>query len=204
MDDPVLESADAVFVATGSKPVMPAIPGIEKAIDVEQIHKNGMPEGKNVVICGGGLSACDTAIEYAAKGDRKFTIVEMLPQLASDVMVVNKISIDRLLNEYGVEQLVNTKVVASPTPASRSRAPRARRSCPPTWSSAPSAGRAAWTADVIQNKYPMKTTIIRRLHEARQGRQRHPRGLLRGNGPQVRNSFPKKHTPACTPRGGIL
>ena len=111
VDDPVLESADAVFVATGSKPVMPAIPGIEKAIDVEQIHKNGMPEGKNVVICGGGLSACDTAIEYAAKGGRKFTIVEMLPQLASDVMVVNKISIDRLLNEYGVEQLVNTKVV---------------------------------------------------------------------------------------------
>ena len=108
VDVPVLESADAVFVATGSKPVMPAIPGIEKAIDVEQIHKNGMPEGKNVVICGGGLSACDTAIEYAAKGDRKFTIVEMLPQLASDVMVVNKISIDRLLNEYGVEQLVNT------------------------------------------------------------------------------------------------
>ena len=111
VDDPVLESADAVFVATGSKPVMPAIPGIEKAIDVEQIHKNGMPEGKNVVICGGGLSACDTAIEYAAKGGRKFTIVEMLPQLASDVMVVNKISIDRLLNEYGVEQLTSTKVI---------------------------------------------------------------------------------------------
>ncbi len=71
VDDPVLESADAVFVATGSKPVMPAIPGIEKAIDVERFHKNGMPEGKNVVICGGGLSACDTAIEYAAKGGRQ-------------------------------------------------------------------------------------------------------------------------------------
>ena len=161
VDDPVLESADAVFVATGSKPLMPAIPGIEKAIDVEQIHKNGMPEGKNVVICGGGLSACDTAIEYAAKGDRKFTIVEMLPQLASDVMVVNKISIDRLLNEYGVEQLVNTKVVGITDAGVEVESAEGKKVLPAdVVIGAFGRARSLELADVIQNKYPMKTTII--------------------------------------------
>ena len=161
VDDPVLESADAVFVATGSKPILPAIPGIEKAIDVEQIHKNGMPEGKNVVICGGGLSACDTAIEYAAKGDRKFTIVEMLPQLASDVMVVNKISIDRLLNEYGVEQLVNTKVVGITDAGVEVESAEGKKVLPAdVVIGAFGRARSLELADVIQNKYPMKTTII--------------------------------------------
>ena len=161
VDDPVLESADAVFVATGSKPVMPAIPGIEKAIDVEQIHKNGMPEGKNVVICGGGLSACDTAIEYAAKGDRKFTIVEMLPQLASDVMVVNKISIDRLLNEYGVEQLVNTKVVGITDAGVEVESAEGKKVLPAdVVIGAFGRARSLVLAGAIQNKYPMKTTII--------------------------------------------
>ena len=161
VDDPVLESADAVFVATGSKPVQPANPGIEKAIDVEQIHKNGMPEGKNVVICGGGLSACDTAIEYAAKGGRKFTIVEMLPQLASDVMVVNKISIDRLLNEYGVEQLVNTKVVGITDAGVEVESAEGKKVLPAdVVIGAFGRARSLELADVIQNKYPMKTTII--------------------------------------------
>lgn len=161
VDDPVLESADAVFVATGSKPVMPAIPGIEKAIDVEQIHKNGMPEGKNVVICGGGLSACDTAIEYAAKGDRKFTIVEMLPQLASDVMVVNKISIDRLLNQHGVEQLVNTKVVGITDAGVEVESAEGKKVLPAdVVIGAFGRARSLELADAIQNKYPMKTTII--------------------------------------------
>ena len=161
VDDPVLESADAVFVATGSKPVMPAIPGIEKAIDVEQIHKNGMPEGKNVVICGGGLSACDTAIEYAAKGGRKFTIVEMLPQLASDVMVVNKISIDRLLNEYGVEQLTSTKVIGITDEGVEVEHEGEKRVIPAdVIVAAFGRGRSLELADAVQNEYPTKTVII--------------------------------------------
>ena len=160
-DDPLLKSADAIFVATGSKPILPPIPGIEKAVDVEQIHKNGMPEGKNVVICGGGLSACDTAIEYAAKGGRKFTIVEMLPQLAGDVMVVNKISIDRLLNEYGVEQLVNTKVVGITDAGVEVENAEGKKVLPAdVVIGAFGRARSLELANAIQNKYPTKTTII--------------------------------------------
>ena len=162
-DDPVLKSADAIFVATGSRPTVPHIPGIDnkKVIDVVDVHKNGMPEGERVVICGGGLSACDTAIEYGAKGGRKFTIVEMLPQLASDVMVVNKISIDRLLNEYGVEQLTSTKVVGITDEGVEVEHEGAKRVVPAdVIVSAFGRSRNLELADAIQNAYPTKTTII--------------------------------------------
>lgn len=162
-DDPVLKSADAIFVATGSKSVMPNIPGIDnkKVVDVVDIHKNGMPEGERVVICGGGLSACDTAIEYGAKGGRKFTIVEMLPQLASDVMVVNKISIDRLLNEYGVEQLTSTKVVGITDEGVEVEHEGEKRVIPAdVIVAAFGRGRCLELADAVQNEYPTKTVII--------------------------------------------
>lgn len=112
VNEPILKSADRIFVATGSKLFTPPIPGIDnkKVVGVVDVHKNGLPEGKNVVICGGGLSACDTAIEYGPEG-RNITIVEMRPKLGADVMVVNAVTIMRRLNEYGVKQLVNTKVV---------------------------------------------------------------------------------------------
>ncbi|HIV20903.1 MAG TPA: FAD-dependent oxidoreductase [Candidatus Scatomorpha stercorigallinarum] len=162
-DDPVLKSADAIFVATGSKSVMPNIPGIDnkKVVDVVDIHKNGMPEGERVVICGGGLSACDTAIEYGAKGGRKFTIVEMLPQLASDVMVVNKISIDRLLNEYGVEQLTSTKVIGITDEGVEVEHEGEKRVIPAdVIVAAFGRGRSLELADAVQNEHPTKTVII--------------------------------------------
>ena len=162
-DDPVLKSADAIFVATGSKSVMPNIPGIDnkKVVDVVDIHKNGMPEGERVVICGGGLSACDTAIEYGAKGGRKFTIVEMLPQLASDVMVVNKISIDRLLNEYGVEQLTSTTVIGITDEGVKVEHEGEKRVITAdVIVAAFGRGRSLELADAVQNEYPTKTVII--------------------------------------------
>ena len=161
-DDPVLKSADAIFVATGSRPTVPHIPGIDnkKVIDVVDVHKNGMPEGERVVICGGGLSACDTAIEYGAKG-RKISIVEMLPDVGNDVMVVNKISVDRLLKEYGVELLTSTKVVGITDEGVEVEHEGAKRVVPAdVIVSAFGRSRNLELADAIQNAYPTKTTII--------------------------------------------
>ena len=161
-DDPVLKSADAIFVATGSKSVMPNIPGIDnkKVVDVVDIHKNGMPEGERVVICGGGLSACDTAIEYGAKG-RKISIVEMLPDVGNDVMVVNKISVDRLLKEYGVELLTSTKVVGITDEGVEVEHEGEKRVIPAdVIVAAFGRGRSLELADAVQNEYPTKTVII--------------------------------------------
>jgi 2-enoate reductase len=98
-DDPVLEAADRIFIATGSKPIIPPIKGIDgnNVVDVVDAHKNGV-KGQNVVICGGGLSGCDLALELAMNG-KKVTVIEMLGEFARDVMAINKISLMRLLNE---------------------------------------------------------------------------------------------------------
>lgn len=111
MDDPCLVNADEIFVATGSVPFVPNIEGKDnkKVIDVTAAHVNGV-EGQKVVICGGGLSGCDTALELAMQ-DKDVTIVEMLDACARDVMPINKISLDRMLAEYKVNILTSTKVV---------------------------------------------------------------------------------------------
>ncbi len=162
-DDPLLKSADAINVATGSKSFMPNIPGIDnkKVIDVVDVHKHGMPEGKNVVICGGGLSACDTAIEYGKAGDRHISIVEMLPDVGNDVMMVNKISVDRLLKEYNVELLTSTKVVGV-TDEGVEVEHDGVKSVVPADVVVAAFGRARnlELADAIENAYPTKTTII--------------------------------------------
>ena len=162
-DDPLLKTADAIFVATGSRSVLPKLPGIDnaKVVDVVDVHKNGMPAGKNVVICGGGLSACDTAIEYGKAGDRNITIVEMLPDVGNDVMVVNKISIDRLLSEYKVNLMTSTKVVGV-TDEGVEVEHEGARSVVPADVVVAAFGRARnlELADAVQKAYPTKTTII--------------------------------------------
>ncbi|HWQ77835.1 MAG TPA: FAD-dependent oxidoreductase [Anaerovoracaceae bacterium] len=161
--DSLISSADAIFVATGSKPLLPPIPGMndKKVVGVIDVHENGMPEGRNVVICGGGLSACDTAIEYAAKGGHKFTIVEMRPQICSDVMPINSISINRLLNQYDVGQLVNTKVVGVNAEGVEVETAEGISVIPADVVIA-AFGQAMdlKLAEAIETKYPAKTTII--------------------------------------------
>ena len=161
-NDPALAGADYIFVATGSKPFLPHIPGIEKAIDVEDVHKKGMPEGKRVVICGGGLSACDTAIEYCQKNEgREFTIVEMQGAIGNDVMVVNKISIDRLLAQYGVDIHVNSKVVGITDEGVEVETAEGKQLIPADVVVAAFGRlRNLTLPDAIQYKYPTKTTII--------------------------------------------
>ncbi|MDR7075788.1 2,4-dienoyl-CoA reductase-like NADH-dependent reductase (Old Yellow Enzyme family)/NADPH-dependent 2,4-dienoyl-CoA reductase/sulfur reductase-like enzyme [Neobacillus niacini] len=112
VDDPILEAADKIFVATGAVPFVPNIPGIESShvLGVVDAHQNGV-EGEKIVVCGGGMSGCDTALELALEG-KQVTIVEMLSECARDVMVINKISLMRQLAENNVTLLTDSKVVS--------------------------------------------------------------------------------------------
>ena len=54
--------AEAVFMAAGGRPVLPAIEGIEKAVTAEEVLKGNVAlNGKNVVIIGGGVTGLETA-----------------------------------------------------------------------------------------------------------------------------------------------
>jgi len=112
-DSPELATADEVIVATGSHPILPAsIPGIDspKVMDVIQAHsREGL--GQRVVVCGGGLSGADFALEIAEAG-HSVTIVEMLDEIARDMLFLNRTSLLRSLSEQGVKILTGTTVTA--------------------------------------------------------------------------------------------
>lgn len=109
-DNPVLKDADYIIVATGAVPIMPEISGIENAVDIISAHI--YPEklkGDRIVYCGGGLSACDSALETAQKG-KKTVIIEMLEHIAANDHFINRAALFPLLSKYGVEIYTNHTV----------------------------------------------------------------------------------------------
>ena len=162
LDDPCLVNADEIFVATGSVPFVPNIEGKDnkKVIDVTAAHVNGV-EGQKVVICGGGLSGCDTALELAMQ-DKDVTIVEMLDACARDVMPINKISLDRMLAEYKVNILTSTKVVGITDEGVKVEKADGTTEVIPADNVITAFGQRPnhTLADAIADKYPLKTTLI--------------------------------------------
>jgi 2-enoate reductase len=103
---------DVIIVATGSTQDIPDTPGIEKnnvitAIDLLLGRKKA---GNRIIVAGGGLIGCETAVYLAQKG-KKVTIVEMLEDIIPDVFEANKQYLFRMLAENGVNVLTNTKMV---------------------------------------------------------------------------------------------
>jgi 2,4-dienoyl-CoA reductase-like NADH-dependent reductase (Old Yellow Enzyme family)/thioredoxin reductase len=111
IDSPELKNADRIIVATGAVPVTPKIPGIENTIDILTSHTDpGKLEGDKIVFCGGGLSACDSALETAMSG-KKVAIIEMLDEVAINDHFINKASLIPMLLEHGVELYTGHKVL---------------------------------------------------------------------------------------------
>jgi 2,4-dienoyl-CoA reductase-like NADH-dependent reductase (Old Yellow Enzyme family)/NADPH-dependent 2,4-dienoyl-CoA reductase/sulfur reductase-like enzyme len=76
--------SDAVILAIGASPCLPSILGINTAIHALEVYKPDCKVGKKVVMVGGGLAGCETALLLADRG-HQVTIVEMLDRLASEV-----------------------------------------------------------------------------------------------------------------------
>lgn len=114
-DEQFLADADVILVGTGTVPFTPNIPGInnENVVDIMSAHRNSeLVKGENIVICGGGLSGCDAALEYAEEMGKKVTVLEMMDEFAKDAMFINKITLFRKLAENKVNLMANTKVVS--------------------------------------------------------------------------------------------
>lgn len=62
--------ADALVVATGARPIVPRIPGVEgkNVVQAWDVLAGKCTTGKNVVIVGGGAVGCETALHLAQKG----------------------------------------------------------------------------------------------------------------------------------------
>lgn len=115
-DSPELSECDQIIVATGALPIVPPIKGIdsEQVVNVIEAHMNhDAVKGDNIVICGGGLSGCDCALELAMdKGKKNVTIVEMKDSVASELMFITLAGLNLKLSEYGVNLKTSCKVLS--------------------------------------------------------------------------------------------
>jgi 2-enoate reductase len=109
------EMPDAVILATGSKPVVPDVPGIREekvatAIDLLLGKKNA---GEKVIVLGGGLIGCETALWLVQQG-KKVTLVEMLGELmiaGIPVQHMNRLMMLNLLKLHCVEVITHSSLL---------------------------------------------------------------------------------------------
>ncbi len=124
---------DAVVVATGGRPIIPEIPGVDlgHVTTAWDVLAGRAMVGRDVVIIGGGAVGCETALhlcessavsgdslrflafnkaetwevldELVTKSPRRVTILEMLKRIGQDIGLSTRWSILQDLERYGVK-----------------------------------------------------------------------------------------------------
>ncbi len=99
-------SADVLVVAVGASPIVPPIPGIKGAdgtrknvIVANDLYLRRLDVGEKVVVLGGGLVGCETAVHLAHEG-KDVTVVEMLGDVCLDANGRHRPLLVAELNKY--------------------------------------------------------------------------------------------------------
>jgi len=103
--------ADVVIIAAGAAPTELHVPGINRPIVVGALEVlKGAKVGKEVLVVGGGLVGCETAL-FLAEQLKKVTIIEMLDQILPEMQVYSprKAFFERL-SKSRVKIEANTKL----------------------------------------------------------------------------------------------
>lgn len=106
---------EVVFIATGATHIIPKIEGIEKgmrsgtAVNAVDLLLGKIGPWKSVIVIGGGLIGCETALYLAQKG-KQVTIVEILDGVARDMVWGNALDLIKLLDDHKVKILTNSHV----------------------------------------------------------------------------------------------
>ena len=105
------EDPDAIIVATGSVYVNPPIPGMDSALAVRDVDSHAVEPGKNVVVCGGGITGLECALALAQEG-KTVTVVDMLPRenFVMEMPIFNKVDLLAQLEEKGVQLIGSQKI----------------------------------------------------------------------------------------------
>jgi 2,4-dienoyl-CoA reductase-like NADH-dependent reductase (Old Yellow Enzyme family)/thioredoxin reductase len=86
-----LEAYDGAVVATGSKPVVPPIEGLDSVEHwgAELLEAENLPSDDRVMVIGGGYVGLEAADTLAAAGN-EVVVVELLPDLGGDMLGLEK------------------------------------------------------------------------------------------------------------------
>ncbi len=108
------EKPDALVIAVGAKPNIPSeIPGIDQknVVWAGDVEMGKARVGKNVVIAGGGLIGCETALHLAQQG-KKVAVVEMqsMDEIVASAPIINMVSLMGLLKKHNAEYLPDVRL----------------------------------------------------------------------------------------------
>lgn len=103
---------DVVIIATGARPLIPEIPGIERDIVASAIDflMGRREAGQDVAVIGGGMIGCETAV-YLAQMGKKVALVEMLQEIVLDMNFANRTQLLQMLEQSRVDVLRGTRLV---------------------------------------------------------------------------------------------
>jgi Pyruvate/2-oxoglutarate dehydrogenase complex, dihydrolipoamide dehydrogenase (E3) component, and related enzymes len=113
-EESILQSrADVVLIATGSTPVKQTIPGFHHTFSAETVLSGKKDPGKKVIVSGGGLVGCETALWLRNQG-KQVILVEKQSQIlpiSRELSYSSTETLKRLLPEKGI--VVKTDTVIS-------------------------------------------------------------------------------------------
>ena len=102
---------DVAVLATGSVPLVPKIPGIKEELVVScgQVLSGKKEVGEEVLILGGDLEACETAVWLSQKG-KKVRIIELLDTIATNIHLANGQMLIDMMEESEVEIILKGQI----------------------------------------------------------------------------------------------
>ncbi len=102
---------DIILAAVGSKPAIPPIPGIEKAMTALDAYHNMDKIGKKVVLAGGGLVGCEVGLHLASHG-HDVTVIEMLHMMAFETFGYYRNALLDEMDNRNIKQMLNTRCLS--------------------------------------------------------------------------------------------
>ncbi|TWH51933.1 FAD-dependent oxidoreductase [Sporomusa sp. KB1] len=105
------ENPDIIIAATGAEPIIPRIPGADKAnvVTAHSVLSGAVNTGNRIVVIGGGCVGAETANHLAAHL-KSVTLVEMLDNIAMDEIIVPRWGLLEELSENKVRICTGTTV----------------------------------------------------------------------------------------------
>lgn len=100
---------DFIICAIGSSQAKPPIVGLENAKPLLEAYGDDV-KGKRVVLLGGGLSACESALSFASRGAADVVIVARRNELALGPLDSHKMDLFRLYKQYPIRPYLSAAI----------------------------------------------------------------------------------------------
>lgn len=122
IEDIALRNPDIIVNATGAKPLLPPIEGLQEQLEndnrcvfsivdlLDNMADFQVFEGQEVVVIGGGAVGLDVVEYYAERGAKKVTIVEMQKELGKDLDLITKQAMMEIVTKYDVTVHLETRL----------------------------------------------------------------------------------------------